>query len=207
MLLRRPDVAVRLTQMARWQTKLARLYLLLIAGCGAAFGAAVGSFRGGEQHVWAASKIPAATLLTLAVCGPAFVALAATFGRRWSLKTTLSLTLAAGARSSLVLLALTPVLWLTIDLGAPYGAIKLTATLCYGLAGLSALSLISRGLGRRPGRLGAAGAFIVVFALVGGQTAWLLRPYLGDPSDDVVPALAHGRMEGGLLGALWNFRR
>ena len=201
-LLRHPDeVAARCHDQAH-QRRLAQLSLLLIVAGGVAFGAALGTFRGGSQLLYAALKIPVATLGTLAFCGPAFVAFAAAHGRRWSLRTTLALVLAAGARSSLVLLAFTPVLWLAIDLEASHRAIQLMATSCYGLAGLSALSLVLRALGPGAGRRGAATGFLFVFLLVGAQMAWLLRPYLGDPRDRVVPVFVHGRTEGGVAGTL-----
>jgi hypothetical protein len=205
-LLRDPDTILRHSRSPRQQASLARTSLLLIALGGAAFGAAVGSYRGDMQLCWAALKLVAATLATLAVCGPAFVVLAAAFGRRWSLRTTLALMLAAGARSSLVLLAFTPVVWLAIDLGTPYGIIKALATISYGIAGLSALALMTRGLGDGPGKRGAIASFVLVFLVVGAQSAWLLRPFLGDPRDEVVPFLAHGRLEGGVIGSLWRTR-
>jgi hypothetical protein len=180
----------------------------LVASClvaiglgGVAFGAAVGSFRGGTQILFAGLKLPLAALAALAVCGPAFHALAATLGRPWSLRSTLALVLASGARSALVLLALSPVLWLTIDFGASYHAVKLFASFCYGAAGISALGVLVRGLGPGSGRVATALAFVGVFLLVGGQTAWLLRPYLGDPSEERVPFLVN-RAEGGVAGAL-----
>src|SRR5204863_1107645 len=139
---------------------------LLVAVGGAAFGGALGAFRGGAQIAMAAWKIPFATLATLAVCGPGFAALTAAFGRRWTFRTTLALALAAGARSSLVLFALAPVLWLTIDLGASYDAVRLAATAAYGLAGLSGLALLVRGLGDAPGRASAATGLVALFLIV-----------------------------------------
>jgi hypothetical protein len=173
-----------------------------IALGGALFGATVGSFRGGAQIGLAALKIPIATLLTMAVAGPALLALAAAFGRRWTLPSALGLMFAAGARSALVLGALSPVLWLAIDLGMSYGSVKVAATLAYGAAGLSGLALLLRGLGRDAGRVGAASCFVMVFLVTGAQTAWVLRPYLGDPRDAEVPLLVNERVEGGVIGSL-----
>ncbi len=186
---------------------LARTALLIIVIGGAAFGAAVGSYRGGWQTGFAALKIPLATLATLVVCVPAFYALAASFGRIWPMRTVIALLLAAGARCALVLLALAPIVWLAIDLGASYHASKLLAALAYSLAGLSALLLTLRALGPQPGRPAAAVCGRAGFLLVGGQCAWLLRPYLGDPADRVVPFIAIGAEGGGVAGALWRASR
>lgn len=184
--------------------RLAGLALLAIAIGGVVFGAAVGSFRGGRQIVFAALKIPLATMATLAVCGPAMMAFAAAFDRGWSLRTVLAISLSAAARSSLVLLALAPVLWLLIDLGAPYHAVKLLSALAYALGGLSALMVVLRALGPGPGGFGATLAFIGVFLLVGGQTGWVLRPYLGRPDHRTVPLFVAGPEDGGVIGALWE---
>jgi hypothetical protein len=201
-LLRHPADVVERCRRPELRASVARTALVVVAVGGAIFGAALGSYRGGAQVPLAALKIPLATLATLAVCGPGFAAFAAAFGRRWSLPETLSLALAAGARSSLVLFALAPALWLTIDLHAGYHAVRLAAAGAYAVAGLSGLFLLLRGLGEARGRGGAALAFVALFLVVGAQTAWLLRPYLGDPRDAEVPLFAQGRREGGVLGAL-----
>jgi hypothetical protein len=210
-LLRHPDKLLDRCREPGAQSALARTDLVLIALGGALFGAAVGTFRGGAQIPFAALKVPLATLATLAICGPGFAAFAAAFGRPWTLRETLALTLTAGARSSLVLFALAPAVWLAIDLGAGYHPVRLVAAAAYGLAGLSGLlfllrglgpAFLLRGLGPAPGRWATAASFVVLFGIVGSQTAWLLRPYLGDPRDGQIPLFAHGRREGGLAGVL-----
>jgi hypothetical protein len=201
-LLRRPDVVAERCRNPAAQRDLARLALLIVALGGALFGAVLGSFRGGPQMAAASLKIPAATLLTLAVCGPGLAAFALVFGRKWALREALALLLCAGARSSLVLFALSPVLWLVIDLGGGYHFIRLIAAAAYSLAGLSGFVFLLRALGPAPGRAATALSFALLFLIAGAQTAWLLRPYLGDPGDTQVPLFAQGRREGGLLGVL-----
>src|SRR5208282_2676357 len=110
-------------------------------------------------------------------------AVTAIFHRPWSVRSVLSLMLVAGARFALVLLAATPALWLAINLGASYDLSKLAAALAYALAGLAALMLLIRGLGDGPGKLPTVALFIGIFLLVGAQTSWMLRPYLGTPGE------------------------
>ena len=45
---------------------------------------------------------------------------------------------------------------------------------------------------------------MAIYAIVGGQTAWLLRPYIGDPRDEHIPWLASERQEGGVGHAIWD---
>lgn len=165
-----------------------------------AFGAAIGSFRGGIQILYAATKVPLAVLLTLAVAVPAFHALAAGFGRPWPLSSVVSLSLAAAGRSALVLLAFSPALWLAYDLGLGYHAAAVAAAWAYALAGLAALGVLVRGLGAGPGRIATAVGFVAVFFAVGGQASWILRPYLLRPRTPHVP-FVRGR-EGGFADSV-----
>lgn len=182
---------------------IARTALITLAVSVTAFGAAVGAWRGGAQIAFAALKMPLGIIATLALAAPAFYALAAVFGRPWALRSVLSLVLAAGARFALVLLALTPPLWLTINFGAPYEVIKLAATLAYGLAGLAGLEVLVRGLGDGPGRRSTIALFVSIFLLIGAQNAWVLRPYLGTPGAREVHLFTNAR-EGGLVVQLYR---
>ncbi len=171
--------------------------LAIAAGC-ALFGGVVGAWHGGPQIGFAALKMPVVMLGTLVLCAPAFYGVAAAFGRAWSFRTVASLALVAGARFSLVLLAAAPALWLTIDLGAPYHLIKLAAAAAYGLAGLAALGLLVRGLGDGAGKRTTIALMVGIFLMVGGQTAWILRPYLGTPGQAEIALFTRER-EGGLV--------
>jgi hypothetical protein len=201
-LLRAPSEVAADCREDRDLASLASIALVTIVAGAVLFGAAVGSWRGSVQIAFAAVKLPIVTVGTLAVCVPAFHAIAAVFGRPWSLRSAVSLMLVAGARFSLVLLAAAPVLWLTINLGASYDAVKLLASLAYALGGLAALGLLLSGLGPGSGRLATVFTFVGVFLVVGGQSAWILRPYIGTPGRDDITFFTRER-EGGLAYQLW----
>jgi hypothetical protein len=196
-LLRSPSEVAKDCREDRDLASIAASALVAIVAGALLFGAAVGSWRGGPQIAFAAMKLPLVTVGTLVLCVPAFYAIAAVFGRPWSVRAAVSIMLVAGARFSLVLLAATPVVWLSVSLGASYDAVKLLAALAYALAGLAALGLILRGLGPGPGRLATVVTFIGVFLLVGGQSAWILRPYIGTPGRDEITLFTQEH-EGGL---------
>lgn len=166
----------------------------------AVFGGVVGSFRGGEQILYGAVKVPLAMIFALVVCVPAFHAIAASLGRAWPLRTVIALTVTAAGRSALVLLAFAPVLWLAYDLGLGYHAAALAATGAYAMAGLAALGVILRGLGDGKHKLTTALAFVAVFLAAAGQTGWMLRPYLVRPRTEDVPFVR--AREGGFADAL-----
>ncbi len=202
-LLRAPSTVAEDCRQERGAAEIAQAAIIAIAVGAALFGGVVGSWKGGWQVMFAALKLPVVSIATFAVCAPAFYALAQVFGRPWPLRAVVSFMLAAGARLSLVLLASAPVLWLMIDLGAPYPLVKLAATLAYTLGGLAALVLLIKGLGAERGRAALVTLFVSVFLLTGGQTAWVLRPYIGNPERSAGVALFTNEREGGLVYQLF----
>ena len=188
-LLRAPEQVARECVEERRLPQLALVSISAIALGGALFGATVGGYRGGLQVLYSAIKVPAACLWTLALCVPAYYAFTNIFGRALPVRVVAALTLASIARASLVLLAAVPVIWLMVDMGASYHATALWASVAYGLAGLSALGVMLRALGDRSKRFVVAGLMVSLFCIVGGQSAWIMRPYLGRPSQAEVPFL------------------
>jgi hypothetical protein len=199
-LLRSPGEVARACREDGDLRAIALVSLASIVSGAAAFGGVVGSFRGGAQIAYAALKLPLAVVVTLAIAAPAFHAIAASFGRAWPMRSVVALALAAAARSSLVLLALSPALWLLLDWGGDYHLAAVAASLAYGVAGLSALGVLVRGLGEGPNRAVTALAFVGIFFAVGGQASWILRPYLVRPRTEGVPFL-RGR-EGSFADAI-----
>jgi hypothetical protein len=158
----------------------------LIAGA-ALFGGVVGSFRGGLQIGYSALKLPLALLATLVVSVPAFFALSVGLGARTKFVGIAALSLASSARAALVLAGCAPVLWLAVDRGLGYHASVMVATGMYLASGLAALGIVLRGLGGSFRALVTAAACGVVFFAVLGQTAWMLRPFFGRPSQATIP--------------------
>jgi hypothetical protein len=148
----------------------------------------------------------------------------AALGREAHLRKDLALVLCALARASLVLAAEAPVVLLAVRLGAGYHSLTLLVVGCCALAGLVGLALFLRGLagseaeqaagvGHRadgeahqpaaPPRQGVwtvAVALLVVFALVGTQMTWTLRPFLLRPRTPDIPLVRS--VEGSFLEAV-----
>jgi hypothetical protein len=179
--------------------------LLAIVVGATVFGGVIGSFRGGAQIVYAAVKLPLVMLLTLTIAAPGFHGLAAGFGRTVPLRAALALALASAGRAALVLLALAPAVWLLFDLGASYHLAALGAAVADSVAGLSGLLVVIAGLGKGRGRGLATLSFAVLFFAVGGQTSWMLRPYLVRPRTVSVPFVR--AREGSFFDSLWLLTR
>ncbi|HEX2732012.1 MAG TPA: hypothetical protein VHM70_10410 [Polyangiaceae bacterium] len=170
---------------------LARATLTHVLICTGVFGFVLGSSRGVSQAFASAVKLPLAWIITLSVCAPAFYAITAVFGQGIRLRSLLALLLSATARASLVLFALLPVLWFSVDIlqGSATGYHQLTmiASLLYGAAGLAGLGVVVRALQKRASSLPILAGFALTFCLVAGQTAWSLRPFVGRPAETTTP--------------------
>jgi hypothetical protein len=162
---------------------LVRTMIFAIGIGGAAFGAAIGSYREGLQILSAAVKLPLVMLFTAALCVPALTALGAALDRARDLRRDLALVLAALALGSVVVAATAPLVLLAISLRVPYHQVTLIVAGCCALAGLAALGFFVRGvraIDRRRWRPLALG-LLMVFVFVGTQMAWTFRPYMVRP--------------------------
>lgn len=170
------------------QSALVRVLLLAILGGTAAFGAAVGFYRGGAQVIFAAIKLPLVVLLTAAVTTPALTALGAALGRAAGLRADLIRVLAALARGSLILAALAPLMLVATCVHLGYHAAVLLLVVCCAGAGAAGLPLLGRALwAEKQGRVLLTAAMLVVVGLAGTHTSWLFRPYLVRPRTTEVP--------------------
>jgi len=153
------------------------------------FGAVLATSRGGVQLLYSAAKLPLALLGTLILVVPALHAILAGLGRPLRMSSVATLVLAASGRAALVLLSLSPVVWLAFDRGLSYHGGILLAAGCYALAGMAALELLRKGVGSDLRSALAIACFGLVLLPTAGQTAWMLRPFLGRPAQAHVPFL------------------
>ena len=167
---------------------LARAFAVTIVVAGGVTGATLGFHRGGIQIVYAAVKLPLVLLLTAGICTPAFTALGRVVEGRARLRRDAAVVLATLATRSLLTAATAPHILLAMSV-AGYHALTLLAVACCGVGGLAGLGFFLRALGRRPpsGRGLVALTLLSVFAVVGCQMTWSLRPYLVRPRAPEVP--------------------
>jgi hypothetical protein len=176
----------------------------LLLGAGT-FGAVLATSRGGLQLCYSAIKLPLAILITLCLSVPAFAAIARSLGRPVELGGMVGLCLSAAARAALVLLAFAPAVWFALDRGLGYHGSVLLSVVCYGLAGLSALRVMASGLGRDARGLCILLACAGVLLPTGAQSAWMMRPFIGRPSQAEVPFFRH--KESSFADAVYNSSR
>lgn len=162
-----------------------------IACCGAAYGAALGAWNGPLLAAYAAVKLPVVLLATTAVTLVFNSAAAAAMGCRARLREVAEVTLGGMAVASVLLASLVPVVVL-FDLSMPpagsaarttHNLLYLLHTAAVGTAGLAGVGVMWRALRALSGSRGTAARVLCVWlaslAVVGGEVAWALRPFVG----------------------------
>ncbi len=172
----------------------------LATTCGGAalYGAALGLWHGPRLALFAALKLPAVLLATGAAT-LAFNALAAgVLGERLPLAAAARLTASAlGVAAVLLAVVAPPVALFSATVAPPSPGARLDHNLLYllhtgvvGGCGLVGTVALWRALARAcRSRRAAAGVFAVwlaSLALVGGEVAWALRPFVGSVYEPVV---------------------
>lgn len=169
------------------------LPVLVVIGvaCGLLHGAVMGAFggvTGGRllQVFYSALKVPLLLGATFAISLPSFFVINTLFGLRDDFPRVLRALAATQAALTLILLSLSPVtaFWYASSSNYP-GAILFNAGIL-GLASITAqkvLRTLYRPLvAQNPHHRLMIVLWLVLYAFVGIQTAWVLRPFLGDPA-------------------------
>lgn len=158
-----------------------------IAVFGGFYGAAMGAFGGVRlaQMLVSAIKVPLLLLVTGGLSVPSFWVLYSLWGLRDDFNTVLRGLLSAQAGLAVVLASLSPFTLLFYASGSSYGAAIAFNGLMFGIASLSAQSLLRRHckpLMQRDARhRKLLWAWLVLYAFLGIQMGWMLRPFVGDP--------------------------
>ena len=165
--------------------------MMVMTASAALYGAVLGSWRGEGQVVYAAVKLPLVLLVTSALTMLFNWMTALVLGVRASFLQVAVLTHLALAVAAVVLASLVPVVWLfTLSAPPPSLEARTTHNVLYlfhvaivGLAGLVGVANLWGSLRHIAGESQAARrilvAWLLTFALVGGEVAWALRPFVG----------------------------
>lgn len=171
------------------------------------FGLVAGAYSGPFQALSASIKLPFLFFATFAVCFPAFYVVQVLMGSRLRLLQVGVLVLAALALTSILLAAFVPITAFFLITGANYyfqHLLNITLAAIAGSFGMYALhdglTVVCEKRGVYPRRaLTIMRAWAVLFAFVGIQLAWNLRPFLGDRSK---PFQIFGKYEGNFYAAV-----
>lgn len=188
--LRQRPWTVESTHSARALAKLTACLILF----GMIYGAAMGSFGGilGEkvwQVVFAAVKVPLLLLATSLIALPSFFVLNTLLGLRGDFLRAIRALAATQAGLAIVLASLAPLTLLWYASSGDYqSAIRFNA-LMFAVASFGGQGLL-RGyyrplIERNPRHRWMLWMWIIIYAFVGIQMGWILRPFVGSPEQQV----------------------
>jgi hypothetical protein len=165
------------------------LLLGIIFVLSAVHGLSMGLSSGPLQMLASAIKVPVLYLVTLAVCFPMLYVVNVIMGSRLDFLQTLALILLAMALSAILLAACSPIAVFFAVTGSNYHFLKLLNVAIFAFSGAWGMLGLWRGLHamcatsdlypRQAVRI--LQVWIVIFAFVGTQMAWSLRPFIGTP--------------------------
>jgi hypothetical protein len=167
-----------------------RRLLLLIVCAGAIYGAFMGSFalvrpERLEMVLYAAVKMPILILGTTLVCLPGFFVLNTVLGLRADFALAVRAILAGQAAVTAALASLGPITRVAYLSGIDHrGALLFNAAMFTVATGIAQLVMFRRyrELIRRNSRHRVMlWAWVVIYAFVGIQMGWMLRPFVGSP--------------------------
>lgn len=169
-----------------------KLLFLFLTGfiCSGLYGFMIGYSHSLPQAFSSSIKLPLLYNLTLLICCPTLYVFNSLFGSTRSPVQTLAYVLTANAVTALILAALAPVVLYFLFTVKNYQFFKLLNIAVFTLSGLigvrflyQASSLFPEGEeGTRISRLRFLKFWLVLYALIGSQLAWTLRPFFGAPT-------------------------
>jgi len=156
----------------------------------ALYGAVMGSTHSLWQALSSAVKLPVLFLATLIVCAPTLYFFNLIFGSHQSLSQNIALMLTAITVTAVVLLSFAPIVLFFLLTSSNYQFFKLLNVGVFSVAGLIGVLFLAQSM-RVVAATGTEGVgarlmvvrlWILVYAFVGSQVAWTLRPFVGAPS-------------------------
>lgn len=166
----------------------------LVVVCGLAYGAVMGSISGldgdrGWQVAFSAIKVPLLLLATLVLSLPSYFVANTLLGVRADFSEALRAIVASQAGLALILVSLAPMTMVWYATSADYGSAILFNATMFAVASVGAQAMLWRGyrplIARNPRHRLLLRAWIVIYAFVGIQLGWTLRPFIGVPDSPV----------------------
>ena len=163
------------------------LVLLLMIVFGGVYSAVMGSYGGARllQMLYSGIKVPLLFTATFLLSLPSFFVINTLFGIRRDFPESLRALVATQAGLTIVLAAFAPftVLWY-VSFGS-YDAAKMFNLFMFAVASISAKKLLRQFyqplVERDPRHRTLLRVWLVIFAFVGIQMGWVLRPFVGNP--------------------------
>ncbi len=155
-----------------------------------AFGAVLGASSGVVQALVSAVKLPLLFLLTMVICFPTLHILNLLFGAKHSTGQLAVLLVASLAATGTILVGFLPVSLFFLMTNDSYSFFKLLNVAILAIAAFYGVRFLANGMRtlhdgldqrQAPNRNSVLTLWILLYAFVGSQLAWVTRPYFGVP--------------------------
>jgi hypothetical protein len=175
---------------ARRQGRTLLLFAAMVLLFGMFYGGVMGSFAGREgprflQIVYSAVKVPILLLVTFVIALPSFFVLNTLMGVRGDFARVLRALVSSQAGLTVVLAALAPLTAVWYLSVAKYQLAILFNALLFGIASMAAQFMLRRAyrdlIARDAKHRVLLRTWLILFAFVGIQMGWVLRPFIGSP--------------------------
>src|SRR3954471_8658444 len=167
-----------------------RRLLLLVVMFGLLYGAVMGSYGGvlgdrWKQVIYSAVKVPFLLIGTFALSLPSFFVISTLLGLREDFGQSLRVLIATQAALTIILASFAPFTAVWYLSFGDYPAAVLFNAMMFGISSIAAQVLLRRFYAplivRNPRHRLLVRAWLIVYAFVGIQMGWLLRPFIGNP--------------------------
>lgn len=159
----------------------------LALGCGLAYGAIMGTFGGRPTQVaYSALKVPLLLMATLLLGLPTYLILNTLLGVRSDFAAAWRAVVASQAGFTIILVSLAPLTLLFYASTTFYQGAVFFNALIFALSSLGAQWILARSyrplIERNPNHRFLLRTWLILYAFVGIQMGWNLRPFVGDPA-------------------------
>lgn len=155
----------------------------------ALYGAVMGSTHSLWQALSSGIKLPVLFLATLFICAPTLYFFNVLFGSSQSLTQNVALILTAVTVTAVLLLSFSPITLFFLLTTSQYQFFKLLNVAIFAIAGFMGVTFLGQGMrivaGQAEGeqaRRRVLRLWMLLYAFVGSQLAWTIRPFIGAPS-------------------------
>ncbi len=161
--------------------------LVLMAGCGFVYGVVMGGYGGGRwlQMLYSGLKVPLLIAATFLISLPSFFVFNTLLGLRRNFPTVLRALAATQAGLTIILASFAPLTAFWYASVGDYQAAKLFNLAMFGMASVTAQLVLKRFyrplIAANPRHRLALRVWLVIYAFVGVQMGWVLRPFIGSP--------------------------
>lgn len=165
--------------------------LLIICFMGFLYGMAMGAYNNALQAVVSGLKVMVLIITTMLICFPSFFIIQQVLGSKLSLRQMVIILLSGFVLASTITLSFSPIILFFLITGNNYHFLQLLHVAVFIFSGVFGIRLIIDALKfacEKKSIYPQIGVtvfrvWIVIFAFVGIQLAWNLRPFLGDKNE------------------------